>query len=222
MCFYDSENMQKRFKEYVYDQDFFPNLNKLINYYIVLSFSVTKNIFAYKYAERVSNITKLLIQFVQALGEGFNKTYHNNIFKLQSQIPSKESEEEKNILNKGGESTSLDSSLEMSNNENNTIPEKDGSSSIEEENEEKLINDLLMIKTPVPDTEITRTIYESVIINLKRALFLLDLNNVVDCEMPYDKLIILITNLIDFLIEYIETEDDKKKIVKIKNPFIIL
>ena len=30
MCFYDSENMQKRFKEYVYDQDFFPNLNKLI------------------------------------------------------------------------------------------------------------------------------------------------------------------------------------------------
>ena len=213
MCFYDSENMQKRFKEYVYDQDFFPNLNKLINYYIVLSFSVTKNIFAYKYAERVSNITKLLIQFVQALGEGFNKTYHNNIFKLQSQIPSKESEEEKNILNKGGESTSLDSSLEMSNNENNTIPEKDGSSSIEEENEEKLINDLLMIKTPVPDTEITRTIYESVIINLKRALFLLDLNNVVDCEMPYDKLIILITNLIDFLIEYIETEDDKKKII---------
>ena len=180
MCFYDNENMQKRFKEYVYDQDFFPNLNKLINYYIVLSFSVTKNIFAYKYAERVSNITKLLIQFVQALGEGFNKTYHNNIFKLQSQIPSKESEEEKNILNKGGESTSLDSSLEMSNNENNTIPEKDGSSSIEEENEEKLINDLLMIKTPVPDTEITRTIYESVIINLKRALFLLDLNNVVD------------------------------------------
>ena len=213
MCFYDNENMQKRFKEYVYDQDFFPNLNKLINYYIVLSFSVTKNIFAYKYAERVSNITKLLIQFVQALGEGFNKTYHNNIFKLQSQIPSKESEEEKNILNKGGESTSLDSSLEMSNNENNTIPEKDGSSSIEEENEEKLINDLLMIKTPVPDTEITRTIYESVIINLKRALFLLDLNNVVDCEMPYDKLIILITNLIDFLIEYIETEDDKKKII---------
>ena len=223
MCFYDSENMQKRFKEYVYDQDFFPNLNKLINYYIVLSFSVTKNIFAYKYAERVSNITKLLIQFVQALGEGFNKTYHNNIFKFQSQIPLIEQDEDKNVLNKGGESTSLESSLEIDINENNIIKEKENSSEIEEKEEDilriknkndtKLIDDLLMQKTPVPDVDITRTIYESVIINLKRALFLLDLNNVVDSEMPYDKLIILITNLIDFLIEYIETEDDKKKII---------
>ena len=223
MCFYDSENMQKRFKEYVYDQYFFPNLNKLINYYIVLSFSVTKNIFAYKYAERVSNITKLLIQFVQALGEGFNKTYHNNIFKFQSQIPLIEQDEDKNVLNKGGESTSLESSLEIDTNENNIIKEKENSSEIEEKEEDilriknkndtKLIDDLLIQKTPVPDVDITRTIYESVIINLKRALFLLDLNNVVDSEMPYDKLIILITNLIDFLIEYIETEDDKKKII---------
>ena len=89
MCFYDSSNMQEQFENFVYDPNFFPNLNKLINYYIVLSFSVTKNIFAYKYAERVSNITKLLIQFVQALGEGFNKTYHDNIFKFQNQIKEK-------------------------------------------------------------------------------------------------------------------------------------
>lgn len=78
----------------------------------------------------------------------------------------------------------------------------------------KLFEDLLILKTPVPDVEITRTIYESVIINLKRALFLLDLDNVIDSEMPYDKLIILITNLIDFLIEYIETEEDNKKIIQ--------
>ena len=50
MCFYDSEKMQEKFEDYVYDDNFFPNLNKLINYYIVLSFSITKNIFAYKYA----------------------------------------------------------------------------------------------------------------------------------------------------------------------------
>ena len=77
----------------------------------------------------------------------------------------------------------------------------------------KNFEQLLVLKTHVPDVEINRTIYESVILNLKRALFLLDLDNVIDSEMPYDKLIILITNLLDFLIEYIETEDDKKEII---------
>ena len=223
MCFYDSENMQEKFEDYVHDENFFPNLNKLINYYIVLSFSVTKNIFAYKYAERVSNITKLLIQFVQALGEGFNKTYHNNIFRLQSQIPKEENEEidDKNVPK--AESISSESSFEdnIINNDNmiqekeNLSENEDNEENISNKNNEelKLIENLLVLKTPVPDVEITRTIYESVIINLKRALFLLDLDNVIDSEMPYDKLIILITNLIDFLIEYIETEEDNKKIV---------
>ena len=225
MCFYDSENMQEKFEDYVHDENFFPNLNKLINYYIVLSFSVTKNIFAYKYAERVSNITKLLIQFVQALGEGFNKTYHNNIFRLQSQIPKEENEEidDKNVPKE--ESISSESSFEdnIINNDNmiqekeNLSENEDNEENISNKNNEelKLIENLLVLKTPVPDVEITRTIYESVIINLKRALFLLDLDNVIDSEMPYDKLIILITNLIDFLIEYIETEDDKKRIIHI-------
>ena len=227
MCFYDSEKMQEKFEDYVYDPNFFPNLNKLINYYVVLSFSVTKNIFAYKYAERVSNITKLLIQFVQALGEGFNKTYHNNIFILKSEIPKKEKEEKDNNNIKGGESTSLESSFEYNiNNEDikNVISERDFSSEDEIEtknkknnkNEIQLIEDLLKLKTSIPDVIITRTIYDSVLTNLKRALFLLDLNNCVDSDMPYDKLIILITNLIDFLIEYIETEDDKKKIIHLE------
>ena len=236
MCFYDSENMQEKFEDYVYDDNFFPNLNKLINYYIVLSFSLTKNIFAYKIAERVSNITKLLIQFVQALGEGFNKTYHNNIFRLQSDIPKKEEEEQipQDIVHEG-DSTSLESSLIKNsiNNEKNSEngelklnissdedeDEKDKKNNKNKKNQNNAKNDknleeeLLVLKNSVPDVEINRTIYESVIVNLKRALFLLDLDNVIDSEMPYDKLIILITNLIDFLIEYIETEDDKKEII---------
>ena len=223
MCFYDSENMQERFEDYVHDDYFFPNLNKLINYYIVLSFSITKNIFAYKFAERVSNITKLLIQFVQALGEGFNKTYHNNIFKFQCDIPKKENEENmpKDSVHEV-DSTSLESSLIR----NSIITEKNSENSelrlsSDEENEkikkkkkyEKDFEQILVVKTQVPDVEISRTIYESVILNLKRALYLLDLDNIIDSEMPYDKLIILVTNLIDFLIEYIETEDDKKEII---------
>ena len=227
MCFYDSSNMQEQFENFIYDPNFFPNLNKLINYYIVLSFSVTKNIFAYKYAERVSNITKLLIQFAQAFGEGFNKTYHDNIFKFQNQIKERENEEEKSEikLNKGLESTSLESSFENNIINDNNILENININIIDSDEEKKhkknnnarneleFMEDLLDLKTSVPDVKITRTIYESVIINLKRALFLLDLNNAIDSDMPYDKLIILITNLIDFLIEYIETEDDKEKII---------
>ena len=227
MCFYDSSNMQEQFENFIYDPNFFPNLNKLINYYIVLSFSVTKNIFAYKYAERVSNITKLLIQFAQAFGEGFNKTYHDNIFKFQNQIKERENEEEKSEikLNKGLEPTSLESSFENNIINDNNILENININIIDSDEEKKhkknnnarneleFMEDLLDLKTSVPDVKITRTIYESVIINLKRALFLLDLNNAIDSDMPYDKLIILITNLIDFLIEYIETEDDKEKII---------
>ena len=223
MCFYDSENMQKQFENYVNDDYFFPNLNKLINYYIVLSFSVTKNIFAYKYAERVSNITKLLIQFVQALGEGFNKTYHNNIYRFQSDIPKKESEEQlpQDLIHEG-DSTSLESSLIKNtiineniseNNELKLFSDEEDENGRKKEKSKKDFEQLLVLKAHVPDVEITRTIYESVILNLKRALFLLDLDNVIDSEMPYDKLIILVTNLIDFLIEYIETEDDKKEII---------
>ena len=225
MCFYDSEKMQEKFEDYVYDDNFFPNLNKLINYYIVLSFSITKNIFAYKYAERVSNITKLLVQFVQALGEGFNKTYHNNIFKLQEEIPKIENDEQMQQNNiKIAESTSLESSFDNNNIKNDNL-ESENSSEMNDIKDQQIntnnnnyedlkhLENLIIIKTPVPDAKITRTIYHSIIINLKRALFLLDLNNVIDSEMPYDKLIILITNLIDFLIEYIETEDDKIKII---------
>ncbi len=228
MCFYDSENMQEKFEDYVYDDNFFPNLNKLMNYYIVLSFSLTKNIFAYKIAERVSNITKLIIQFVQALGEGFNKTYHNNIFRAQADIPKKEEEEPLPLdMIHEGESTSLESSLVKNsvNNDKNSEnsdsklsisseeDEKDKKNPNNKKNDKKLEKELMVVKTSIPDVEINKTIYESVIVNLKRALFLIDLDNAIECEMPYDKLIILITNLIDFLIEYIETEDDKKEII---------
>ena len=35
----------------------------------------------------------------------------------------------------------------------------------------------------------------------------------INTELPYDKLIILSTNLIDFLIEYIHTTNDKEQII---------
>ena len=51
MCFYDSEIMLEKFEDYSYEPYFLHNLNKLINYYILLSFSVIENIFTYKFSE---------------------------------------------------------------------------------------------------------------------------------------------------------------------------
>jgi hypothetical protein len=50
MMFYDSEGMQNKFSNIIKDQDFFPNLNNTLNKYMVLVFSLTKNIYAYELA----------------------------------------------------------------------------------------------------------------------------------------------------------------------------
>ena len=83
--------MQEKFEDYVYDDNFFPNLNKLMNYYIVLSFSVTKNIFAYKYAERVSNITKLIIHFCHIVSKKYDGAFGTTLL-LQCSVVSNISE----------------------------------------------------------------------------------------------------------------------------------
>jgi hypothetical protein len=59
-----------------------------------------------------------------------------------------------------------------------------------------------------------KTIYESIINNLKYALYKLDLDNSTDSELPYDKLIIFITNIIDFIIEYIDSTDYNNDIIR--------
>ena len=46
-------------------------------------------------------------------------------------------------------------------------------------------------------------------------MFKLDLDNLIDSELPYDKLIIYISNAIDFIIEYIASTEDNNVIIKL-------
>ena len=216
MFFYYNEGMQDKLEDYINDKDFFTNLNKLLNIYLVLVLSLSKNIYAYFFVYQLNTLSKLIIQLLQSLGEGFNTKYHNNIFKYQKDIP---------LIEKDDEDTDEDDNEEKSSdidsNQNNLI---------EDDNMENDKNDELMLtnlnnlkgnkiyktklKLEIPNINATNTIYDSLIISLKYALNSLDMENLIEGEMPYDKLMISIYNIFDFLIEYIESEGENNEIIK--------
>ena len=57
MLFYYSEGLQDKFEDFINDHDFFPNLNRLLNIYLVLVFSLSKNIYAYNYVNQINYST---------------------------------------------------------------------------------------------------------------------------------------------------------------------
>ena len=179
MMFYDSENMQNRFAGVNDNNTFFINLYEDINKFTVLVFSLSKNIFAFDIAGEITNINKLYIQFIQALGEGFNFTFHDNIFhtlKSNKEKNKEKFEEEKNEIQQ-----------KNYNNNRNIIKSRKSSFS--------------------------KTLYDTILINLKYALYKLDLENMIDSELPYDKLIIFVSNSIDFIIEYISSTHKNNNLI---------
>ena len=210
MLFYNSEKLQDKFEDFINDEYFFPNMNILLNMYLVLVFSLTKNIYAYKYLSEINNLSKLIIQLLQSLGEGFNLKYHNNIFKFQKDIPLIEKDEDddnssEEIITSSEESEKSTSSQEQEKNNINNI-------NYQKNSKGELTKAKMYIE--IPDLDVPITIYESLIINLKYALISLGMKNLVEGELPYDKLIISITNIFDFLIEYIESTEGNNEIIK--------
>ena len=207
MLFYNSEKLQDKFEDYINDEHFFPDMNILLNMYLVLVFSLTKNIYAYKYLSGINNLSKLIIQLLQSLGEGFNIKYHNNIFKLQKDIPLIEKDDDDdNNKNEDIISSSDESEKSTSNQENNN------NNNINENNKEEFPKAKMILE--IPDIDIQNSIYDSLIINLKYALTSVGMKNLIEGELPYDKLIITITNIFDFLIEYIESNEANDEIIK--------
>ena len=213
MFFYYNEGMQDKFEGFINDEDFFPNMNRLLNIYLVLVFSLSKNIYAYNYVRQINNLSKLIIQLLQSLGEGFNTKYHNNIFKSQKDVPLIDEDDESED-NEDDELSDIDS-------KKNSLIENEKK---EEEIDEKLLDNLNNLKSNkiykpklkegIPNINVTSTIYDSLITNLKYALTSLDMKSLIEIEMPYDKLIISVTNIFDFLIEYIESEGENNEIIK--------
>jgi hypothetical protein len=81
LLLYDGDHIQTIFKELAYDKYFFKNLNRELNYHIVQCINSSKKYELFFGCVKITDITKLTIQFVQLLGEGFNIDFHDNIFK---------------------------------------------------------------------------------------------------------------------------------------------
>ena len=65
--------------------------------------------------------------------------------------------------------------------------------------------------------KVDETIYDTLLINLKRTFGILDFGKEINAEMPFDKLIVLTTNIIDFLIEYIDSNEENEEFIITSN-----
>ena len=84
LLYYDCEHIQNLFNIMAYDKFFFNNLNRELNYYIVQCIDLSQKYELCSRCAEITNITKLTIQFIQLLGEGFNTQFHENILKGKS------------------------------------------------------------------------------------------------------------------------------------------
>ena len=204
ILFYNGEHVQDLFIKMVWDKHFFKNLDRELNYLIVLSIYLSQKYELCQRSAEITDITKLTIQFLQLLGEGFNITFHENILKGKVNIESKkrgktdESKYNRITYDELGDVDKDESSYSDTTiyNENTMIAEPNN------ELNEKVNKNLIK---EIPFAEPNYTIYETAIINLKRIFHLMELNNLLEGEAGFDKLCVLSSNIIDFLIEYIDT-----------------
>ena len=208
MLFYDGEHIQELFKEMASDKYFFKNLNRELNYYIVQSIDSSQKYELCSRCAEITDMTKLTIQFLQLLGEGFNTQFHENILKG---IVKEEKLRVKNEANK----YNLNSEEEFYENEEESSSNEDFSNENELIKKNNKIEDLQdsYIKREEKLVEPKSTIYETAILNLKRIYHLMELNNLLEGESGFDKLCVLSTNIIDFIIEYIDTTEVCSNIV---------
>jgi len=85
---------------------FFKNLNRELNNHIVQCINSSKKYNLCTGCSRITDITKITIQFLQLLGEGFNITFHENILKGISKVKEKkliETEEKDELIGNDNE-----------------------------------------------------------------------------------------------------------------------
>ena len=205
MLFYDGEHIQNLFNEMAYDKYFFKNLNRELNYHIVQCIYLSQKYELCQRCAEITDIAKLTIQFLQLLGEGFNTQFHENILKgiVKEQEKSK-IKKENNVI---GNEDNFDNEDESSSNE--IIVDEKGI--LSKNKIPDLKNSFLPKEVPLVDAKCT--IYETAIFNLKRIFHLMELNNSLEGESGFDKLCVLSTNIIDFIIEYIDTLENLSYII---------
>ena len=208
MLFYDGEHIQNLFKEMAYDKHFFKNLNRELSYYIVQCIELSQKYELCSRCAEITDMTKLTIQFLQLLGEGFNTQFHENI--LKGIVKEQEKKKLKNENNKYNTITEEISENEDESSNDSSLDEM-GLGPVTHKNIEDLKSSFM--KKEIQLVEAKCTIYETAIYNLKRIFHLMELNNHLEGESAFDKLCVLSTNIIDFIIEYIDTTENLSYII---------
>ena len=204
MLFYDCEHIQHLLTDMIYDKHFFKNINGELNYYIMQYMTSARKYELSQICSEITDITKLTIQFLQLLGEGFNILFHNNI--LEQINEKKRLTLKKEIIS--GKKEDNSESDESDDNINFIIND--------EMIEKSIINSIkqeLNKTKEKPIIEPKFSIYKSMISNLKIIFYLMEYKNPVEGELAFDKLCILSTNIIDFLIEFIDTKKNLTNII---------
>ena len=193
MLFYDGEEMQPRFSRLNENKYFFSIFNSKLHELIILTIVSSKNLLNFKQSMTNILLCKLFIQFLQLLGEGFNLDYHDNLFTI--------SKDARFYFEKQKTRTTKDDT--DINNDNEDIINT---------NINKKVHKFKRLKTyKFEKNDLTisnETIFQLLIGSLKKCFNLVQVNSKVEGELPYDKLIVLVTNIIDFLIEFKETTED--------------
>ena len=208
MLFYDGEEMQPRFSKLNDNKYFFSIFNSRLHELIILTIVSCKNPINFKQSMNNILLCKLLIQFLQLLGEGFNLDYHDNIFMVSKEVQHYlEKHKNKNNENTisdidNAEENNIDNIENNIENENligiNALKRKRGKKNkLKTYQNEK--NDLIISN---------ESLFQLLSINLKKCFFLVHVGAKIEGELPYDKLIVLMTNIIDFLIEFKETTEE--------------
>ena len=146
ILFYDTTSIQKNFQVCL-TQRFFINFNSLLQKYLYKCFVLCKNINECSFFIEISKVTKLILQFLQLLGEDFCTDFHDKIF------------------------------------------------------------------TKVNDAN-TKTIFENVIDSLEYSVKYILISLDIKKELPYDKMIVLISNLIDFIVEFVVIQNEYSHILQ--------
>ena len=206
LLFYDGEAMQPKFSKLNENKYFFSIFNSKLHELIILTIVSSKNIFNFKQSMNNILLCKLYIQFLQLLGEGFNLDYHDNIFTISKDarfyIEKYKTKDIRDDINNDNEEIISISGI------NNHI---NSSSHNINTNDLKAFKSYGVEKNELPITE--ETIFQLLTGSLKKCYYLVQVGVKIEGELPYDKLIVLMTNIIDFLIEFKETTDENNSIL---------
>ena len=188
-------------KKIYFEETFFKNLTLILLEKININIATCKNIVIAERYEKINYVTKILIQFFQLLGEGHNKLFHNLIVKGKKDININKKDKEKNKDNndkdkeKDKESfmdknTNVVKKLSFSN-ANNNMP------LIESNNVYNINNNV--------------NVFQILCQSLNHVIrcFINYQNLILKGDLPYDKLIVMAHNIIDFIIEFFQGTDDK-------------